>query len=141
MVVQINIDLSGDKALMRSFKRLTEKQFVKAIKSSTGKSMTPVAREARKRVPVREGVLRKSIGKRTTATRAGNITTIIGPKSKYLPAHKRPSNLAHMIEFGTKRTKPQPFMRPALAATEDKAQAVFRKSVWAWIQKNAKSKA
>jgi len=156
--MNLGFQVVGDKELKRKLKRLTGKQFIKAVKSAAGKSMTPVAREIRKNVhldqPIpftgrtglttkeQEKLLKKAVGKRTKNLGRGSaIFAVAGIKGGYmLRKLGLPSNSAHLVEFGTRRSSPQPFIRPAIKNLRSQSVQVYTKELSAWIIKNAKKK-
>lgn len=88
-----------------------------------------IAEEARRLVPVRTGNLRESIGVATgglnysalSLSKAG-ISVEIGPRQGRDEPHD--GFYGHMVEFGTFKMAPQPFMRPAFDTTVDEAMQV-----------------
>lgn len=121
--------------------------------------------EVRRRVPVRTGSLKKNVVAITTRVKnksgpgmqyVGRVTI---SKTKYRSAvmksgksklkgakHKKGESLAgtiyprlyaHLVEYGTKSGRPQPFMRPAAAAAQGKAMETYRKTVLAEVDKKA----
>ena len=123
----IQVDLRGHKKLQRKLAELDIKALQKIARKATSKAMTPVAREVRRRAPREEGVLRKSIGKRTKVSKkSGSVSSVVGPKgSNYLAKNGRPSNLPHLLEFGHKGAPPNPFMRAAFESKRKEAERVF----------------
>lgn len=66
-----------------------------------------VAKHARSYVPVRHGLLKKSMGSKVkTYVQSGAVVAIVGPRSdfKQVIAGKpvKPSKYAHLVEFGTR---------------------------------------
>lgn len=73
-----------------------------------------IVKEARKRVPVRSGELKKAIAvNKGKARKAGRL---------FIGFRKPHSRRAHLTEFGTSTQPAQPFIRPAL---EKKGQAAI----------------
>jgi len=96
MKIGITIDKTLQRALEKKLKTLPEKVFRKHVGKSAGKAMTPVARDARSRVPKETGALRKSIGKRKrTYSRQKTVFVAVGPR-----AGKEHASIAHLVEFG-----------------------------------------
>jgi len=151
----IGFQMVGDRKLRRNLKRLTGKQLIKAVKSASGKAMTPVSRAIRKNIhldqPIpftagtgltrkeQQKLLKKSIGKRTKNIGRGSaIFAVAGVKGGYkVKSLGLPSNAAHMVEYGTRNTKPQPFIRPAMATLRGESLRVYTRELAAWITKNA----
>lgn len=69
----------------------------------------PIVQRARQLVPVRTGRLRKSIMAKLDRVRGASRTMKIG----FRRGMGR-SSIAHLVEYGTAHSAPQPFMRPSL---------------------------
>lgn len=77
-----------------------------------------IENEAKARVPVRTGNLRRSIN--TQVEQRGNVVVAtIGPSADY----------GVFIEFGTSRMGAQPYMRPALDLKRAEANEAIRREV------------
>jgi HK97 gp10 family phage protein len=81
-----------------------------------------IVREAKRRVPVRTGQLKKSIAAIKGRGRASERLVQIGFRP---PASRR----AHFTEFGTSRSAAKPFMRPALDAKAEEALRVMTETL------------
>lgn len=132
-----------------------------AMRVALTKASRLVVADAKKRVPVRTGMLKKSLrAKVKTYPRRGVVMAIIGPsRSAVVQADFgdgklrtiRPSKYAHLVEFGTKShgvwkvkklsippgSPPRPFLRPALEATKDAARAKYAAELAPAIQQEA----
>jgi HK97 gp10 family phage protein len=143
--------------------RLLEKKLGRgAMRVALTKSARLVVADAKRRVPVRTGTLKKSLrAKVKTYVRRGTVMAIIGP-SRSASAQAdfgdgkgiqtlRPAKYSHLVEFGT-ATKgvrynpgavqepgnpPKPFLRPALESTKDAARATFAAEIGPAIQQEA----
>lgn len=92
-----------------------------------------IAEEARRRVPVKKGLLKKKIVVRTEKrgrpvhAYAGVIYGLGGAPH------------AHLVEYGTARGgKPHPFMRPAAKTKKKEAQKILIESITRQINKRLK---
>ena len=90
-----------------------------------------IAADARQRVPVDTGELKRSItvraGKRK---RRGVLTALVGflrPTSRY----------AHLVEFGTSHSSGKPLMRPALDGSGAQAVEKVKENLRAGIEREA----
>jgi HK97 gp10 family phage protein len=108
---------------------------------------SPIRAEAKSRVPVRTGDLKRSIRTYVTIRRY----TVYGKVESRLP-------YAHLVELGTKEhyqtrklknekkkrkvkhpgAKPKPFLRPAFDSKRDEAVANARQTLYEEIRKNTK---
>lgn len=139
----IGVDIKGLAELERDLLKLGDKMAKSVTRKAMSKARKVVVKEARNRVPVRHGALKKSIGaKRITRSRTQSLTDIIGARSRPSTVNGKkvnPAMYAHLVEFGTKPhaikpkgggllrvpgvgavasvnhpgARPQPFMRPA----------------------------
>lgn len=84
------------------------------------------------RVPVRTGKLRDSI----TVTTAAKVTK---NRSNASVGFKKPvSRIAHLIEFGTKHSKAEPFIRPTIDQDGQEAITAIGKNMGAGIEREAR---
>ena len=111
------------KAIANSFDPVTEK----ALKETT----TKIRDEAKRLCPVDTGSLKKSIRRTAYARVAGHIQQmgvraggyIINPKSKQLV------NYAKHVEYGTSRTRAQPFFRPAIVKYRREVVKIVKRGI------------
>lgn len=96
------------KAIANSFDPATEK----ALKETT----TKIRDEAKRLCPVDTGSLKKSIRRTAYARVAGHIQQMGVRAGGYIinPKTKRLVDYAKHVEYGTSRTRAQPFLRPAI---------------------------
>ncbi len=131
----LTVSVAGLPALKKQFSRLADKLQRQVLGNALAAGGRILAAETRRRVPVREGNLKKAVGIRRRVSRT-SATVTIGFKTT-IARH------AHLIEFGTAERfarsgpvgkganrrvvrftkpasrgsgQPQPFMRPAFAA-------------------------
>lgn len=102
--------LHGANELEQVFRRLPGTMSEEILVSSLRKGAKPIKDAARDNVPVRTGNLRDSIVVRKATKRQrrkGSGHIIIGFKKPH-------SRRAHLVEYGTRNSAAQPFMRTAL---------------------------
>lgn len=155
-------DFTGGKELVKMLNQMaTPQKSIQFIRNGTNKSAQIVKREAKSKVPVDQGSLRRSIIVKRRKTKNGFVSVSIGSTSP----------IAHLIEFGVKRhlmnqtrgrttTKKKvgiggdvvfntfmhsghpgmPFLRPALESNVlqivDKIKDETKKSLFRWVDKN-----
>jgi HK97 gp10 family phage protein len=133
------VKVSGHRELKRELEAVPEKIQRKALRAGQTKASRIVIKEARAKVPVRFGLLKKSIGRRSkTYRKTGVVLSVIGPRRgfkkkregsgrksrlgrwlarrgliKSKVRHDDPAKYAHLVEYGTVRSAPKPFLRPA----------------------------
>lgn len=123
-----SVKISGIEAIQRKFEALTPKVRKKLLRSSMTKGARIVAAEAKARVPVDTGALRKSIKVAGLAGGRGAGLVARGG-GKAAPVGKRviaTERYAHIIEQGRKGAEAKPFLRPALDAKEGQVRDLIR---------------
>ena len=143
-----DIQLIGDKKLIRKLKVLSSATVNKIVRPSMKRASKPVITDARNRVPMGgTGLLKKSIGRRgKTYKNSGVLVEVIGPRSGFKrtveidgkAVIKNPTKYAHLVEFGTSKTGAQPFLRPALASKKSEALRILATEISREIKRQAK---
>jgi len=114
--VRMNIKWEG----LDKFERYLMKTIPSGISAAATEALLETAEEARDiaktLVPIDTGSLQKSIRVERLARQAGKIYYTGIRAGGYIinPKTGRYVNYASFIEYGTSRSRPQPFMRPAL---------------------------
>ena len=130
------------KAVQDALKNLPAKLQQRVVVGATRAAAATIAKEAREIVPVRTGLLKKSISVRMVPKRktpSGHVHFYVVPltKMKFTASIKiggqsaklkgtRTVFYAHMVEFGTVNMAAQPFMRPAYENSADKSVKAFQ---------------
>lgn len=78
-----------------------------------------IENEAKARVPVRTGFLRRSISSDVQWSGRNRVVVTIGPNAEY----------GAFVEFGTSRMGAQPYMRPAIDLKRGEANAAVLREV------------
>ncbi|MEO1035225.1 MAG: HK97-gp10 family putative phage morphogenesis protein [Pseudomonadota bacterium] len=131
------IRIEGLSELEDALADLGAKTGIKMIRRALLRGGREVVKAARAKVPVGTGALRRSIGISTRRGRFGSAVAVayIGPK----PRNKAAVALAqrggqrsikgifygHIVEQGSRRSRPQPFLRPALDENIDRVVGAF----------------
>lgn len=150
--IKVKWDNQSLRTAHRQLRRLEEGIRKRVVVKATRSGGKVALRIARVLVPVedatdslsraRRGLLRKSMGIRIAVYKqSGVVLAVIGPrrgfkraigirtrgKHKGLPVFADPAKYAHLVEYGTRRSRARPFMRPALAAARGPAiEAMIR---------------
>lgn len=109
------LKLVNHRAINRRLERIPESMRKKALKKALRSASRPIINDARGRVPVESGMLRRSLGVKVAQGRRRRSTAyaVIGPRTKFRAkkleqqvagtrfAGRRPSLYAHLVEFGT----------------------------------------
>jgi len=114
----------------------------KVVVGATRAGAKVIADDAKARVPVRTGLLRKSIApvkKSKRYTKQGHVSYLVTArkKTKFRVAGRIGNQAvqiratgyafyAHMVEFGTVKMPPRPFMRPAFEGSAQKSIDAFK---------------
>lgn len=149
-VMQMRFELTGLKDVLGRLaqfqKQGTRSRILRPALQAATKPMLDLARST---VRIRTGVLRKSLARKTkTYRKNGVVVVIIGPRKgfKKLATIKRgrnkgkkiyadPIRYAHLVEFGTYRTRAYPFLRPAFHRLKARAVAIMKAKIMEGIHK------
>lgn len=130
--------LTGDKALDKKLRELPTKLQKKAIRTATREAAKRVLEEAKRLVPVDEGLLEKSLVVRA-ATRGARdrrlgrgvfghtVTTREG-------LFQGETFYGGFVEFGTKKWEGDAFLVPALFGTEREVRGVFVRALQKFVR-------
>lgn len=108
----------------------------KALRAAVSAAGTVVVKKAKQLVRTETKLLRKSIGKKVKVYKSGVAVCVVGARTgfrqpvirsrgKWAPAAPPPSGYAnpavyaHLVELGTVRSRPFPFLRPAIEGQRD----------------------
>lgn len=127
--MRITTKIKGEKELRRKLDKIDQLHRTKELPKAIANGALVAVLEAKRRVPVDSGDLRDSlhIGGFTKLTPAFRVIGIYGalpgPKGSgrhvgVLAGTKLP--YAHLVEMGTRRSRAQPFLRPAVDGNVDK---------------------
>ena len=147
------IEVIGADRLPKALASLPVKMQRKAVRKALNFAATPIIKSARSLVPVDDGDLKRSLGKKVKVAKRPEqgATLTIGPRTKYAgqTPGKRPASYAHLVEFGTAPHQieakpvltigplqirgvvqhpgaaPRPFLRPAFEASKSVALRRF----------------
>ena len=136
---KVNLDLRGIGFLRGSKMNV-------AVRKSINKAAAPVKAALQAAAPSKTGELRKSIRIKVKYYFASKTwAAIVGPsrkKKKPLPPRKSnrgrkrkpvkpysPTRYAWQLEFGTKHSRPKPWLRPTLAATKGTYERILSQAL------------
>ena len=125
-----SMTFTGDAAIDRVLAAAPAALGQRIVRRTLRRASKIVHQHAQRFVPVRTGKLRRSI--KIKAWNRGDVSAaIIVPKK--IPDEKS-AFYARMIEYGTANMAAQPYMRPALAASESEVTAVFIAELREWVR-------
>ena len=118
---------TGDKALLRKFKRLGSTVQRRVVRRPLTAALTPINKAAKREAPKETKALSKSIGKKVRVYKWG-VFGAVGPRTdeRYTVIdsdgrRRVPSRYAHLVARGTRTRAPNRFMTRAF--TENKSRA------------------
>jgi HK97 gp10 family phage protein len=125
------VKLTGFDDLDKLLKELEPKVANKLSGQSMRKAGKIVLDAARKKVPVRDGVLKKSLLIKNLAKRNKHkvgCRVMTRPANKWQKSIKSKADAyyAVWVEFGTRFTKPSPYLLPALRENAEQVKAVMK---------------
>ncbi len=130
----IKFEVGGIEETFRRLNKLKWRTRDRIIKRGIKKGAEVLWNYTRARAPSESGLLKKAIAVKITPTRdkngfwgtVGIDNTVTG---FYQGRQRRPSQYAHLVEFGTAHAPPRAFMRAAFDAGKRRAEQVFRDEV------------
>jgi len=147
--VKTDVKISGAielSAMLNEFKPAVQRRILRGAVMKAGR---PMARTAKSNLAGvrRSGLLAKSIGIKNATLKSGAVIAILGPRRKmggvYTPKGSTksrkvlPTLYAHLVEYGTKRSRAHPFMRPAYNAHRASARSTLETAIAEGIQREA----
>jgi len=130
------LSVTGIAELDKAFDDFAKNTQRKHLRAGAKAAAVLIRDEAKARVPVRTGQLKRSL--KTRALPRSRVSVgygvISAPKGVTLKsggtaAFHGKAYYGAFVELGTKRTKRQAFLRPAMIANENRAKALFQKAV------------
>ncbi len=140
-----SVRLDGGKRLERRMKKLKNSVRKTIVRAGVRAGTAPVAKTMKARAPKKSKLLSRSIGRRHKTTKGGTAIGIVGPRRGFKKTVVRdgrtvvanPTQYAHLVEFGTVRSAPQPFMRQAWRSSQLAALNAMRDKMAEQIRKKA----
>ena len=139
---QAAIELFGDRALQKAFIELGNVSAVRAMRPAMGKALQPVKKQAKANISgnKRSGALARSVAvkvaKRRNAKQWAKVYVRSNPQ-QWNGMKINPAKYAHLVEFGTRHSRPFPFMRAAMASRRSDVNAILVKEGWANLVKES----
>lgn len=127
--------VTGIPEIDRKLKTLVPRLQKKVIRQAMRKAMALVTEEARARVPVDTGELRKAIKTRAAKRRRRGeigVDTRVGEGD-----FKGETFYGGMVEFGTSKMPPRPFMAPAYDGKKDEARRIATDEILKGVEREA----
>lgn len=125
----VSIKIHGLRELERDLRKLPRRVQGRAVRNAARAGGIIVRRRARELAPRRTGNLRRSIVVRS-AREGNDIVVRIGLLARAF--------YGFLLEFGTRRISPRPWMRPAFDQTKEAAAKEVSDRLWREIEKGMK---
>lgn len=109
--------VEGVPQVLRKFSELSGRAQRAVVRDALRSSARVVAAKAKQRVPVRTGLLRKSITFNVSVKGASQAHALVGYRRKVF--------YGRFIELGTSKMSAKPFLRPALDESHGEIEAQF----------------
>lgn len=113
------VSIVGMNELLRKLNSLAEIPQAQVVQTAVMDGAYIVEREAKRIVPVDTGNLKNSIRSEIDEITPNLVTAVTGTNVEYGP----------MVELGTSRQRPQPYLRPALDTQHDKISAAVESAL------------
>ena len=133
----MKISIEGAKELEKQLKNLTKATARNQTRKALKTAAEPLAKAAQANAPRDDGDLQSSI---TVGTKLNKAQAKLHRKAKekdavevFVGSNERH---AHLVEFGTEKMSPQPFMRPAWDSQQDQVLKDIGKELWANVNKS-----
>lgn len=140
MKIDLAIDEADLKRAMEQFQRLPDKVNRKVGRAAVSAGVTVVLRQARSEVPIDEGTLRASLGRKVKNYPSSQLT--VGIAGSRISGNKRGYH-AHLVEHGHVAADGSfvpgnPWLARAVAAAEGQAIERMQRKLFAGIDKEAR---
>lgn len=156
----VRVELRGMADVLRRLQELGRTKAGRILRRALDAATKPILAAARQLVPVESGALRKSLGRRVKTYRgSGVVAVIIGPRRgqkrevertpkgrlRVVPrkratgagGYRNPTRYAHLVERGSRRSKAEPFLAPAMSRCRSQAEATLRRLIIEGIEREA----
>jgi HK97 gp10 family phage protein len=127
----LSAGFSGQKELMENMRNLSEEMRMNVKRGAIMEAANYLKEESTRRVPVRTGKLKENIITQTVEDNERVTEVKVGPS--------RDGFYGGMIEYGTKKMKAQPFMRPAFDENGDRVDEIISRKIQEGIDKAVKT--
>ncbi len=128
--MSLKIKIEGLDELDKAIRKLPQNIQKRVLKGALRAGGRVIVKDAKQRVPVDSGTLKKSIVVVTGRSKEGALMFVTTKSSAFY---------SHLIEFGTSKMRPQPFLRPAFDNTQEEViQAIGDKLADGIVKETAK---
>ncbi len=136
-----------EKALTQISKEYGPKEGEKTLRQALRNSAKPVLEAAKENVPEKSGKLKKSlkisVGKPNKQDKRRGATKDTVAVARVKAGNTKKAELGgvyytHMVEYGTERSAPVPFLRPAIENESHRSREIFADELGKAIDKTAK---
>jgi HK97 gp10 family phage protein len=137
----LNLEMGGYRELDAAIRKLPGEMQKSAYRAVIGAGAAPIRKAAKRfaRSSKDSGLLIKSIGIKSMIFKSNipyavigsmrNVAGMVTRRGAMEPTLARPSNYAHLVEYGTSKSAAKPFMRPAVDAAKGEVLAEMAKGL------------
>lgn len=128
----LQVKIEGMEELDKALRRLPDRVQKRVLKTALRAGARVIVKDAKNRVPVDSGTLKKSIKVVSGKSKKGPQAT-----ARVFVTTGREAWYSHLIEFGTVKKAARPFLRPAFDSTQTEQIQAIGKKLAAGIEKEA----
>ena len=130
MFDDFNIEMIEDADIVKAIETLPYLVQRYVIGQGIADAARVVRDQAKINVPIRTGALYKSIHVRIIASRiydpaSKKIIRVQGSSAQVVAGRQKGARHGHLVELGTVKSRPHPFLRPALMSTQEAQMAAL----------------
>lgn len=144
----VKVQVDGLKPLLDKLAGMKRGVRNRVLRPAIRKAYRPVVQAAKALVPTDTGWLKKSLtAKVTTSRRAGVVTGIVGPRTKFVKVFttatgrqvKRwATKYAHLVEFGTTHSRAKSFLMAGFRTAKTQVESILRREIEEGIEREAR---
>lgn len=139
MKMKNNIEIKGlNKAIKKLHKITDQKAKKKMLRKTVNAAAGELAKTVRKNYPKREGVTKRMITHKVTASKDGYYGWVGADVKKLQADEKRPNNIDYLIEYGTSTSTGKYPITKAARQHKNKFIAAAKKKMQSEIEKHTK---
>lgn len=142
MALGVRVQLNGLEKPLAALVAMRGSRQRAILRRALTKATRPIVPAARAKVPVRFGLLKKSLGRKLKTTKDGVVYVVIGPRKgmkkqvgtvtrgprKGQPVYEDPAKIAHLVEQGHGGPHPAP-AHPFLGPTFDQMKGQVERTL------------
>jgi HK97 gp10 family phage protein len=128
-MIKVKLNTTQWKKIGTKLDRMASRAEKAGNAAAINKAATPMLAAAKQGAPSPHNRFRKQLIKRVKRV-GGLVVGKIGSKPNTYG-----NRILHLLEFGTVHMRARPFLRPAYYQTREESKAIYKREIWADIQK------